>query len=175
MTTYCYFVGMALFLITPYADCSKQGHPSAYRFNHKWWILVFMAYSIGHLYRLDIKNWINRQFQGSLSHQATQRTRVLVSVAFELFHLGWQIYGNFIYYEWRGKTVDDDSAFRVCMQEKNNGWEWSVLILLWIGYLCMFIYFLFCALIGFIIYTRFRQRDVRQQEKSRILQHLPRT
>ena len=62
----------------------------------------------------------------------------------------WQFYGNFIYYEWRGKTKESDNEFQKCMEQNNSGLLFCMFMILMLGY-C----FLLAAVTvgGLFIYT----------------------
>lgn len=159
MSLYCYLVGIGLFLVTPFADCSEKGRPSEYTFSIKGWIIIYMVISIVQIYRNPLNKRINDLYMANhITYRTRQRLRTLTAFSLEGIHLGWQIYGNFIYYEWRGATDEDNSDFEACMDLKNNGWEFSMLLLLIIGYCFMLVYALIFVLLCVVLYNRLRSR-----------------
>ena len=78
---------------------------------------------------------------------------MVVTFSYHMAHFGWQIYGNFIYFEWRGKTDDSDEEFLKCMDEKNNQEIVNVMLLfLVIGYFFFLIYIFVFMMVVFMVF-----------------------
>ena len=90
-------------------------------------------------------------------------------------HFGWQIYGNFIYFEWRGKNDESDEEFLKCMDEKNNQEIVNVMLLfLIIGYFFFMIYIFVFLMVVFMVVQRRRSRDVRINNSNLVLNQISR-
>lgn len=80
-------------------------------------------------------------------------------------HIFWQIYGNFIFYEWRGKTDKSDELYAKCMEYKNQGFEIFMFTLLCVGYFFLLIYILaICLICHFLITNGMFDRDYEHEE-----------
>jgi hypothetical protein len=77
-------------------------------------------------------------------HQITYYQRKLgksaLTISIQTTDFAWQIYGNFIYYEWRGLTADNNEAFKTCMTQNNNGITFCMFLLIMVGYSFMLVY-----------------------------------
>lgn len=125
----------------------------------KQWILVYALISVVQNFRYYINKRIDMLYiRGYISYRCTSIIRFTLVLMHEVIHAIWQIYGNFIYYEWRGKTPTDDSAFQKCMDDKNNGYEIAMFLCLMIGYLFFLIYLLVILLVCCVLATRLRSR-----------------
>lgn len=74
------------------------------------------------------------------------------------------MYGNFIYYEWRGKATgkgaNTDDAFLKCMEKRNPGLLTSMLVFLMVGYFFLLIYAIaICFIMNFLFQRGVFDRD----------------
>ena len=128
-------------MITPFNDCDSVGKPSKYLVNHKWWILSFMLINMFHISKAYLIKKINGWYaQDRITYRRRKMLKYIITFGLEGINIAWQIYGNFIYFEWRGATDTDNKAFEKCMDEKNNGFEFAMFMLLVLGYLTLVLY-----------------------------------
>lgn len=93
------------------------------------------------------------------------RMRQNIAIVYELLHVGWQVYGNFIFFEWRGKDnakgLSSDDAFLKCMDKKNPGLLTTMLVFLMVGYFFLLIYAIaICFIVNFLFQRGVFDRDV---------------
>lgn len=46
--------------------------------------------------------------QDRITYRRRKQIKYLLTFGFEIINFIWFIYGNLLYYEWRGKTEDND-------------------------------------------------------------------
>lgn len=118
---------------------------------------------------------INRwHMEDVITMRTRDSLRQKIAILQEVLHLGWQLYGNFIFYEWRGKDEKTDVQFQTCMDQKNPGLQTSMLIFLMVGYLFLAIYVLgFCIILVWVFQMR---GDIQSEEENlqKILRNLSR-
>ena len=119
--------------------------------------------------------WVNSLYaRDRITYRTRRRVKTYLAYMFELLILSWQVYGNFIYYEWRGATDDNDTLFQKCMDEKNNGFEFSMFMLLILGYSTLLLYILVLSFVIYMYCRRHRVRANRESTTSRILRSISR-
>ena len=84
-----------------------------------------------------INNWFDRGF---INFRVRSFLHLMTTTGVEVCHLGWQLYGNFIYFEWRGKTPENDEDFQKCMDDKNNSVMLCMFLFLIVGYLYFLVF-----------------------------------
>jgi len=162
----CYSICLIIMMAIPYESCDDHGHKSAYNFDYKTWSILFLVICMIHLQKeccFDLFNQLH--MNDSISLRTRNRLRQSIAIGFELMHIVWQIYGNFIFWEWRGKTETSDEMFEKCMDYKNPGLEVSMFILLLVGYFFLLIYILAIIFIcHFLITNGVFDRDADEQD-----------
>lgn len=157
----CYSVCLIIMIAIPYESCDDHGRASEYSFNYKTWSIVFLVICMIHLFKefcFDIFNQLH--MQDVITLRTRNRLRQWLAIGFELMHIFWQIYGNFIYWEWRGKTDTSNELFEKCMDFKNPHLEIEMFILLLVGYFFLLIYILaICFICHFLITNGVFDRD----------------
>jgi cbb3-type cytochrome oxidase subunit 3 len=159
MQIFCDVLIVAVFLITPFKSCDELGRPSKYKVDYMDWCLVYLLLSV----LKNLKYYIDQFFvklhnRDRISYRTRSHLILAVTFIFEVGHLCWQIYGNFIYYEWRGKSNESNEEFETCMDLKNNGLEMCMLIFLMVGYCYFFIYIYVICVVIFMMTQRNRSR-----------------
>lgn len=160
---YCYTLCLIVTITAPYYNCDEFGKESKYTFDYKTWNVVFIIICLLHLQKEWCYDVINRwHIEDVITLRTRNRLRQDIAICYEFIHLGWQIYGNFIFYEWRGKTPESNEGFETCMNKKNPGLETSMFIFLFVGYFFFLIYILaICLIMNYIFRRGVFHRDFR--------------
>ena len=162
----CYSICLMVMIAIPYENCDDHGIKSSYTFNYKSWSVVFLIICMVHLQKECCFDMFNRwHMNDTITLRTRNRLRQSIAIGFELMHIIWQIYGNFIYWEWRGKNDFTDDMFEKCMSYKNPGLQISMFVLLLIGYFFLLIYILAIILICHFLITNgaFDREDEQEQ------------
>lgn len=85
----------------------------------------------------------------------------------------WQVYGNFIYWEWRGENGESDDKFQECMSIHNSGLLFCMFMILLIGYCFIFAALIVAFLFAFTYYKRYQNRQRALNESKRIMKSIP--
>tara|TARA_B110000285_G_C14716741_1_gene420289 strand:+ start:58 stop:435 length:378 start_codon:yes stop_codon:yes gene_type:complete len=113
---------------------------------------------------------LNRRLaRGEITYQTKQRIKMAVTIACELFHCVWQIYGNILYF-----NQDEDLEVKKCKDKKNPGFEMIMLILLIFGYIFFVIYAVVIALVAALYCRRFNSQRSRMNKSNEILKSISR-
>jgi len=114
----CYSICLVVSMAIPYNNCDIHGCKSVYTFDYKTWSVVFILICMIHLMKESCFELFNRWHQrDTITFQTRNRLRQIIAIGFELMHICWQIYGNFIFFEWRGKNDKSDEEFSKCMEK----------------------------------------------------------
>ena len=101
--------------MSDYYNCDDHGRPSKYSINYKTWVTVFIVCVIMQLGKYYFRKGVHYfMINGPLSGYTELVTRITYNIwrrGTDVFIIIWQLYGNFIYYEWRGKTEDSQEEF----------------------------------------------------------------
>jgi hypothetical protein len=97
-----------------------------------------------------------------------------LTVGIQVIDLAWQVYGNFIYYEWRGINDENDKDFRNCMVQKNNGITFCMFLLIMVGYSFMLVYGCMGMAMLCFFTRRFNEQKSKVNESKIILKTLKR-
>ena len=119
----------------PFFDCSSYGRPSVHLFNIKWWNIVLNFIIIFMFLEKVVQNIVQRLYflnKISLNTQNYFNNGWLIGTNVLMFL--WQLYGNLIYFEKRGKIETNDKDFRKCMYTYNPGHIDSIQVGLYVGY-----------------------------------------
>ena len=126
-----------------------------------------------------MKYYIDKSIQrcfdrGNISYRTRSCLLVLIEAGTEVCHLAWQLYGNFIYYEWRGKKDDNDEEWEDCMDKNNNSLLLCMLMFLIVGYLYFILFAYIFVVVSFMLISRRRNRRDRINNSALILNSLSR-
>ena len=86
----------------------------------------------------------------------------------EGLNLGWQIYGNFIYYQPKSTVVD------ACQKQYNGSFLMTMCLLLMLGYCYFLIYFLFITLYLFMKVQRASRARSARSHSLRLMRSISR-
>ena len=146
--------------MTPFHSCNEAGKPSAYTLNIKEWIIVYFLISIVQLCKFFLFSNMQQQVdRGRMTYMLRTKLKVLVHVLQEGMHFGWQIYGNFIFFENRvldPYSLSEEQKFNNCMSTKNPGFKLSMLTLLIIGYAFMVFYIAILFVMATVGYIKYK-------------------
>ena len=84
----------------------------------------------------------------------------------------WQIYGNIIYWEWRGATPESDSKFSSCMDTNNHGLLFCMIMILLVGYFFLIAAVAIASLFIYTYYLRYRNRKSAMSASKKIIKAL---
>jgi hypothetical protein len=164
-----------IFIALPYYNCDAQGVASQYSINYKEWILIFLVLSMLKNMKYYIDKSIHACFdRGGISYRTRSCLLVICEFGVEICHLAWQLYGNFIYWEWRGKTEENDDAWESCMDENNRSLLLVMFLFLLVGYLYFILFTYVFVVVTIMLLHRGRGRRERINNSALILNSLSR-
>lgn len=145
---YCYLIGMIFLILTPYFDC---GDANLHLISNKTWVIGFSIISCIQLLKEVAKKRIVAMHEANtITYRTRSRILVGMTVAAEVIHFLWQVYGNILFY---GQSAD--TKVQECQDTKNPGIKWVMLMLIIFGYFFFVIYCLVLTLLGGLYTRRF--------------------
>ena len=104
-----------------------------------------------------------------LSYRQRLRLKLCALLFVEIIHTIWQIYGNFIYYQ-----PSMDQKVRQCQDEKNQGFQFAMYLMILLGYVYFMIYLILLCLYFAVLFRRVTNQRSRISQSSDILRTISR-
>lgn len=121
-----------------------------------------MIINVFYLSKYYFMKYVNRLYaRDYISYRRRKQIKICLAFGFEILNFVWQVYGNFIYYEWRGIDEENDQDFSRCMEERNNGFVFSMFMLLMLGYCTIILYLLILLFYVVMMLRSYRRRNDR--------------